>query len=64
MRTDAGGEHHQVDIQRVALRKDHPQAAVIFLDDLCRCSDAHPHPELLDQPTQRLAAALVDLQRH
>ena len=61
---DAGGEHDQVDVERVTLGERHPQVAVDLFDHLRRGAQPDVHPESLDQPAERLAAALVDLHRH
>jgi hypothetical protein len=70
-RPDAGGEHDDVDVQLVEPRgrpvgRDHPvHPAVAARGELRRRRPGvHADAQRADQPLQRLAATLVDLQRH
>ena len=65
-RADAGGEHDDVDVHRLAVGELHARdpAVATGAELRRRGGRADVHVELLDQASQRLAAGAVDLQRH
>ena len=61
---NAGREHHEVEVELVAVGQGRQHAAAILLDLRDRDAEVDVDVELLDQAAQHRTAALVDLQRH
>ena len=65
LRTDAGGEQHDVGFQRLTIGKTHAMAAAFArLDTLGVLAGVHGHTQLFDLAPQHGAAAIIHLYRH